>query len=114
MGGKVAHGRRMGMGLRLAFLKAVGKAALNAVGGGIAGDVVCDVLPEMARKVAAWWGPRSPKERKDEVEALAQAPPAEVRAAVEQVVAEVAADQPPEVKKRLSVYLSLVPGAVRA
>src|SRR5262249_12975458 len=93
----------------------VGKAALNAVGGGVAGDVLCDVLPEVARKVCDWWGAgRSPAERKAEVEALAQAPPAEVHAAVEQAVAAVAADQPPEVRRQLSVYLSLVPAAVRA
>jgi formylglycine-generating enzyme required for sulfatase activity len=103
------------MALYLAFLKAVGKAALNAVGGGIAGDVVCDVLPEVAQKVCAWWGAgRKPQERCQEVEALAQAPPAEVRQAVEEVVKEVAADQPAEVKQRLSIYLSLLPGAVRA
>jgi formylglycine-generating enzyme required for sulfatase activity len=103
------------MALYLALLKAVGKAALNAVGGGVAGDVVCDVLPEVARKVCDWWGAgRSPEERRAEVEALAQASPAEVRQAVEQALAEVAADQPAAVRERLSIYLSLLPGAVRA
>jgi formylglycine-generating enzyme required for sulfatase activity len=103
------------MALHVAFLKAVGKAALNAVGGGFAGDVVCDVLPEVARKVKEWWGAgRSPEERRAEVEALAKASPAEARAAVQLAVAEVARDQPPEVKERLSIYLSLVPGAARA
>jgi hypothetical protein len=34
--------------------------------------------------------------------------------AVEEAVAAVAADQPPEVRQRLSIYLSLVPAAVRA
>jgi formylglycine-generating enzyme required for sulfatase activity len=103
------------MALYLALLQAAGRAALNAVGGGVAGDVVCDVLPEVARKVCDWWGAgRSPDQRRAEVEALAQAPPAEVRQAVAQVVAEVAADQPPAVRERLSIYLSLMPGAVRA
>src|SRR5262245_27471915 len=103
------------MALYAAFLKAVGRAALNAVGGGFAGDVVCDLLPEMARKVKGWWGAgRSPEERRAEVEALAKASPAEVREAVQEAVAEVAQGQPPEVKERLSIYLSLVPGAARA
>ncbi len=103
------------MALYAAFLKAVGRAALNAVGGGFAGDVVCDVLPDVARKVKDWWGAgRSPEERRAEVEALAKASPAEVREAVKEAVAEVAKGQPPEVKERLSIYLSLVPGAARA
>src|SRR3954451_20817821 len=107
--------RRPRMALYAAFLKAVGKAALNAMGGGFAGDVVCNVLPEVARKVCDWWGAgKPPEERRAEVQALAQAPPAEVREAVDEAVAAVAADQPPEVQKRLTIYLSLVPAAVRA
>jgi formylglycine-generating enzyme required for sulfatase activity/serine/threonine protein kinase len=103
------------MALYLAFLKAVGKAALNAVGGGIAGDVVCDVLPEVAQKVCEWWAAgRQPPQRRQEIEALAQASPAEVRRAVAQVIAEVAPDRPAEVQQRLSIYLSLLPGAIRA
>src|SRR5258708_3204489 len=95
------------MALHVAFLKAVGKAALNAMGGGFAGDVVCDVLPEIAHKVKEWWGAgRPPEVRRAEVEALAKASPAEVREAVQLAVAEVAHDQPPEVKERLSIYLS--------
>jgi formylglycine-generating enzyme required for sulfatase activity len=103
------------MALYGALLKVVGKAALNAVGGGIAGEVLCEVLPEAARKVVDWWaGGKSPEQRRAEVQALAQAPPAEVQQVVHQVVADVAADQSPEVRKRLSVYLSLVPAAARA
>jgi formylglycine-generating enzyme required for sulfatase activity len=103
------------MPLYMALLKAVGKAALNAVGGGVAGDVVCDVLPEVAEKVYAWWSPgRTPGQRRAEVEALANAPPAEFHKAVEEVVAELTLDGPPAIGERLSVYLSLMPGAVRA
>jgi hypothetical protein len=46
------------VGLYLALLKAVGKAALNAVGG-VAGDGVVDVLPEVAQKVREWSAPAS-------------------------------------------------------
>jgi formylglycine-generating enzyme required for sulfatase activity len=102
------------MRLPLALLKVVGKGVLNAVGGGIAGDVVCDVLPEVARDVCAWWKKgRTPEEQRAEVRALAQASPAEVREAVREVVADLAAGRPPEVQKALELYLSQVPGAVR-
>ncbi|MFO0846446.1 MAG: bifunctional serine/threonine-protein kinase/formylglycine-generating enzyme family protein [Gemmataceae bacterium] len=103
------------MSLHVALLKAVGKAVLNAAGGGLAGDVLCDVLPEVARKVCKWWGAdRPPEERREEVAALAQASPAEVRQAVDQAVAAVAADQPAEVRHQLGIYLSLIPAAARA
>src|SRR6516225_7776967 len=103
------------MAVFLALLKAVGKAALNVVGGGVAGDVVCDVLPEVAQKVYEWWGAGKPEgQRRAELEALAQAPPAEVRQAVAEAVAAVAPGQPAEVRERLALYLSLLPGAVRA
>src|SRR5262245_430705 len=101
------------MGLPLALLKVVGKGVLNAVGAGVAGDIVADVLPEVARDVCAWWKKgRTPEEQRAEVRALAQASPAEVREAVRNVVADVAADRPPEVQKALALYLSQVPGAV--
>ncbi|HXG10657.1 MAG TPA: hypothetical protein VNK04_12945, partial [Gemmataceae bacterium] len=61
-----------------ALLKFIGKAALNAIGIGLAADLVVDVLPEVAKDVWEWWGKkRSIQERQAEVEALAQASPAE-------------------------------------
>jgi formylglycine-generating enzyme required for sulfatase activity len=102
------------MGLPLALLKVVAKGVLNAVGGGVVGDVVVDVLPEVAQNVCAWWKKeRTPEQRRADVEALAQAPAAEVRRAVQEVVAEVAGDRPPAVQNALSIYLSLLPAAVR-
>jgi formylglycine-generating enzyme required for sulfatase activity len=102
------------MRLPIALLKVIGKGILNAVGGGVAGDVAVDVLPDMAREVCAWWKKdRTPEQRRADVEALAQASPAELRQAVGAVVAEVAGDRPPEVQRALSIYLSLLPGAVR-
>jgi len=57
----------------------------SAMGAGFAGDVVCEVLPEMARKVKDWWGAgRAPEARRAEVEALAGASPEEVRKQLEQ------------------------------
>jgi formylglycine-generating enzyme required for sulfatase activity len=102
------------MPLLLGVLKVVGKGVLNAVGGGIAGDVLVDVLPEVARDVCAWWKKDcSPEERRAEVQALARASAAEVREAVREAVASVAGDRPPEVQRALTAYLAQVPAAVR-
>src|SRR5438105_2223296 len=38
-----------------ALLKFIAKAALNAVGGGILGDLAVEVLPDLAQDVWAWW-----------------------------------------------------------
>jgi hypothetical protein len=97
-----------------AILKAIGKALLNAVGGGIAGDIAVEVLPDIAQDVWNWWKKeRTPEQQRAELQALAQAPPAEVRQAVAEAVAEVAGDAPAEVQVHLSRYLSEVPSAVR-
>jgi formylglycine-generating enzyme required for sulfatase activity len=48
-----------------------------------------------------------------EVQALAQAPAAEVRQEVEQAVGAEAGDQPPEVRRALTAYLAQVPAAIR-
>jgi len=102
------------MGLPVALLKVIGKGALNAVGGGVVGEMVFEALPEMARGIWAWWRKeRTPEQQRQEVQALAQAPAPEVRAAVQQVVAEIAGDKPAEVKKSLELFLSQVPAAVR-
>jgi formylglycine-generating enzyme required for sulfatase activity len=102
------------MNTPFALLKAVARAVLNAVGAGVAGDVVVDLLPEVAQDVWAWWQKeRTPEERRAELEALARAPEKEVQEAVGRVVAEVAAGAPPEVQLQLRRYLSEVPTAVR-
>jgi formylglycine-generating enzyme required for sulfatase activity len=102
------------MKLPLALLKIIGKAVLNAVGGGFAGDLFVDVLPDAAQEVWKWWRKDlTPEERREEVEALARAPAADVQAAVQQVVAEVAGDRPKDVQIALSLYLSQVPNAER-
>src|SRR5437879_2274263 len=77
------------MGLPVALLKVIGKGVLNAVGGGIVGDVLFDALPEVAREVYGWWRKdRTPAQQREEVQALVQARPAEVRAAAHEVVLE--------------------------
>ncbi len=102
------------MGLPVALLKVIGKGALNVMGGGVVGEVVFEALPEVARHVWGWWRKeKTPEQQRQEVQELAQAPAGEVRAAVKEVVAEIAADKPPEVKKSLELYLEQVPVAVR-
>ena len=102
------------MRLPVALLKVLGKAVLNAVGGGMAGDVLLDVLPDAAQEVWEWWRKaRTPEEQREDVEALAQAPAAEAREAVREVVAAVAGDRPKEIQIALSLFLSQVPDAVR-
>jgi eukaryotic-like serine/threonine-protein kinase len=98
-----------------ALLKFAAKALLNAAGGGIAGDLIVEVLPEVAQDIWEWWSRnRAEGERRAEVEALAQAQAADVREAVTAVVREVAADQPAAVRQALTTQLSRLPSAIRA
>jgi serine/threonine protein kinase len=61
-----------------------------------------------------WWTKRKEaKERRAELEALAQATAAEVRTAVKEVVAELAGDRPPAEQARLEAYLLAVPAQLR-
>jgi hypothetical protein len=98
----------------LALLKFVAKATLNAIGGGVGGDFAVEVLPDLARDVWQWWGKdRSEAERKADVQALVQAPAADVQRQVREVVREVAADRPAEERLRLETYLNEIPAVAR-
>jgi parallel beta-helix repeat protein len=98
----------------LGFLRLVAKAALNAVGGGIAGDFVADVLPDMAADLWQWWGgSKQPEQLRAEIQEVAQVTPPEARQQAQAIVQEIAADQPLTVQKQLSIYLEQVPAAVR-
>jgi len=89
----------------LAFLKFVAKAALNAIGGGIAGDFAVEVLPDMARDLWDRWGKDTPAEQlRQEVQAVAQLPDEEAARQASQAVAEVAADRPEPVRRALTVH----------
>src|SRR5262245_15432317 len=97
-----------------ALVKVIGKGVLNALGGGVLGDLIVEVLPDVAREVHGWWSKDStPEQQREQVQALAQTPLEEVRRLVREAVAEIAADKPPEVRQSLETYLSLIPGAVR-
>jgi serine/threonine-protein kinase len=102
------------MRIPVVLLKFAAKAALNAASAGIAGDFVVDVLPEVAQDIWNWWSAsRTPAERQQEVEALAQAPPRAVHQAVAAVVDQVAADAAPAVREALEAYLDRLPENIR-
>jgi hypothetical protein len=102
------------MEMPTALLKCIAKASLNAVGGGVAGDFVVEVMPGVFRDVWGWWcQDRSDGQRRAELEVLAQAPAAEVQKVARQVAREVAEGKPADVQLRLETYLTLVPASLR-
>jgi formylglycine-generating enzyme required for sulfatase activity len=98
----------------LAFMRVVARAALNAVGGGVAGDLAVSLLPEVARDVWKWWGKDKPREElRDAVEAVAQLPPAEAHQLAQEAVAAEGADKPEAARQTVAGYLEMIPLAVR-
>src|SRR5262245_19987632 len=96
------------------LLRFVARSLLNAVSGGIAGDLVCEVLPEVAKKTWGNWSKEKDEtQRQAEVAALAEASDEEVRRLVQQAVQDAAKDQPEEVRQELTGYLMQVPAAIR-
>jgi tetratricopeptide (TPR) repeat protein len=102
------------MHVPLVFLKLVGKGVANAFGGGIAGDLLFEALPEIAADAWKWWAAeRSPEQRRADLSALAQASPSEVRAEIADIVLELVAAKPTLNQQALAMYLSLIPGQIR-
>jgi hypothetical protein len=98
----------------LMLLKFIGKGVANAFGGGVAGDLLFEALPEIAADVWKWWAAeRNPDQRRADLAELAQAPAAEIREQITAVVGEVAGDKPAVTQQALALYLSLIPGQVR-
>jgi serine/threonine protein kinase len=96
------------------LMKCVAKAVLNAVGAGFLGEVLIEVLPEVARDAwDAWSIARDEAQRRAEVEAVAQATPAAVTLAVAEVVEEVAADRSEADRQALATYLKQLPASIR-
>jgi formylglycine-generating enzyme required for sulfatase activity len=97
-----------------ALMRFVAKAALNAVGFGVAGDLAVEVLPDVARDVWEWWGKdKQANELQAEVKEVAQLTPAQARHQAEVIVAAEAAGRPEAVRKALTAYLAQVPVAIR-
>lgn len=98
----------------LMLMRCVGRAAANLFGGGIAGDVLFEILPELAADIWKWWHrDRDPEQRRNDLAAVAIATPAQLQEQIGQIVQEVAGDKPAVQQKALEIYLSLVPGQVR-
>ncbi len=102
--------------MRIPFLllKYIGKALLNVVGGGFAGDLLVEAIPEVAKEAwGAWSKDRDEKQRRAEVEAIAQAAVEEVREQVAEIKQAIAPGSPPEIDLILESYLTQVPAMVR-
>ena len=86
-----------------------GKILLNAVSGGVLGDMV-----EIVQDI---WEAYQEEAKKDdataELQALAQAPTGEVRKHAAEIAQEVAGGEPEEVRRTLANYLTQVPATVR-
>jgi serine/threonine protein kinase len=96
------------------LLRFLGKSALNAVGGGALGDVLLEVVPNVAKDVWEKWMKRRDEARlRAEMQKMASASSAEVRDAVNAVVKEVAADRPAAVQQALAGFLAQVPAQIR-
>ena len=73
----------------LHLLKCVAKAAGNAFGAGFAGDVVFELLPELANDAVKWWRTdRNAEQRRQDLAAVAVATPHQVKEEVQAIVAE--------------------------
>src|SRR5262249_6936476 len=84
------------------------------VGGGVAGDLVCEVIPDLAADAWKWWhGERNAEQRRQDVADVAQATPSDCQKQINDIVLEFAADKPAAQKEALALYLSLVPPQVR-
>jgi TPR repeat protein len=102
------------MSVAFSFMKIAAKAVLNAVGGGITGDILVEVLPEVASEVWQWWGKgRSADQIQKELEAVAQLTPAEAVKQAGEAVAVEAGERSNTEQAALTLYLTLIPDAIR-
>jgi tetratricopeptide (TPR) repeat protein len=98
----------------LALLQFLAKAVGNALGGGLAGDFLVEVLPEVATDVWQWWSKnRTAEQRRADIEALAQAGDEAVRHQVAALVPAALPDKPLAVRRAVQAYLTQVPASVR-
>ena len=96
------------------LLKFVAKALANAIGGGIVGDMMVEVLPAVAKDVWDWWKKdRTDEQRRTDIEAVAQARREDLIQPISVIVQEVLPDRPIEVQQAVATYLSEVPTSIR-
>src|SRR5437868_5839139 len=99
-----------------AFFRFVVKASLNAVGGGVAGDFVVEVLPAIGKGLRQWWGQRSSAELQRLAEAVAKIPPDRAAQLAEEALADVlketgAANVPVPQRQAITSFLAHIPSA---
>ena len=96
------------------FLRFVAKALANAFGGGVAGDLLFEVLPDVAGDVWSWWrAERREDQLRTDLEAVVQAEASALRAAVRAIVQEEAATRPAVERRQIELYLTHIPSAMR-
>ncbi len=96
------------------LLKFVAKALCNHLGGGILGDFVVEILPDVAADTWDWWTKdRNEQERRAEIEAIVQTNFEELRKQVGKIVQEFAADKSPELKQEIADYLTQIPASIQ-
>lgn len=113
-----------------ALLWFAAKTAVRVVGVGAAADLIVDVAPalwrdfkkvvglgdnEAANDISASIVSRPDLQKKvnEQLEAVAQAPPDELRKLIKEIVKEVAGNQTKEVRQAVASYLAKVPASVR-
>jgi len=100
------------MPVPLEFLNAVGVSALPVLAGGAL--AAAEVGSSVLGKVWEWWSKRAREaERRRELEALAGMSAQQVKEAVRDLAAQIAADHPPAVRSKLEGYLMAVPAQIR-
>ncbi len=86
--------------------RALVRSAVNLVSFGVGGDIVFDIWD-------SWHKASGEEQRHDELQALAVADAASVKAAAEEAVREEAGELPPEQQQLVTAYLQQVPAMVR-
>src|SRR5262245_34165575 len=96
------------------LLKYVGKALLQAFpGGGLVAEMLVEAAPEVAKYLCGFLTKKTAQPKEALVEAVAKATPRQLRGAVEEIVAEIAAELPEEARRVLATYLLHVPASLR-
>ena len=97
----------------LALLRFIAKAVGNAFGAGIAGDLLVEVLPEVAKDIWDWWGSdRDSDQRRTDIEAIIQANFEEIERNVSHIVREEVPQLSSAQQEEVAAYLMLVPASI--
>ncbi len=102
----------------IVLMRFIGNAFLSAVESGILPVPLPHFLFGPVRELAdgvwkAWGEKRDKATKRDDIEAVAKATAAQIRAEVAEIVADLAHDRPEPVREAMAQYLSQVPGAIR-